>query len=460
MASQRIPNEWAGVIQAQSYANLKHDLEEKSLITLNKQLYKSELESQFQEKQAKKEQEKQFHDLESQVMQKNVKAFENYQEKLKNDKKIQQNVLFNEYFSNISQKRNLRLAEKNQALESDKEFVNKAKLQQQNDEYLKRNQKQEKNSLEQNFLLARNRLKDEEVKVKETEKKIDQELIQLNIEKVNKRDQDYKNLFENIERNAEIKKKVYEPVSNASQMRIYQNYDVINNWEKEAKKKQQDKELQELQKKLNNRREISEGLKSQLNEKNKKFEMLKADYNLEKNLVTENINIYKSTVEKAKIEKARAREDYFKDLAAQKAEKDLQKMTSKLMNDKEKVLNSELLKKIDQKQEIEFRAVPGLHPRVSPLQNTFNRAHKSMTGFPEPTPQSNGRNISQEARDFNMSSQNQDYQRLSPPSYDVDFTKHNPITNPIGSPNQNYFNSPFYRGKGISSLNTGNIFKI
>ena len=49
-------------------------------------------------------------------------------------------------------------------------------------------------------------------KKKQAEKKMDQDLALQNIEKYNKREQDYKNFFEKIDKEKEAKKKVFDKV--------------------------------------------------------------------------------------------------------------------------------------------------------------------------------------------------------------------------------------------------------
>ena len=118
------PNDWADVIQDQSYANIKSEAQERSLKNLNKQVYKSELENQFREKQIQRENERQLRELDAQLLYQKKDAFTKYEEKAKNEKKKFQEQLSLEYNSDIINKAIQKRNQADSELNQDKNMLN------------------------------------------------------------------------------------------------------------------------------------------------------------------------------------------------------------------------------------------------------------------------------------------------------------------------------------------------
>ena len=207
------PNEWANVILAQSYANLKQETEEKSLKNLNKQIYKDELDHQYQQKKLQKEKITQEKQIETQIRKQKEEALKIFEEKCKLDKKKTQEELSLEYSSIILNKKAQKHLQEKKELNSDKNILESIKLQINRENIQKWHQKEKNIQSEQNFLYTSAKLKEDYYsKKKQAEKKMDQDLALQNIEKYNKREQDYKNFFEKIDKEKEAKKKVFDKV--------------------------------------------------------------------------------------------------------------------------------------------------------------------------------------------------------------------------------------------------------
>ena len=447
------PNDWADVIQAQSYANIKSEAQERSLNNLNKQVYKSELENQFREKQIQRENERQLRELDAQLLYQKKDAFTKYEEKAKNEKKKFQEQLSLEYNSDIINKAIQKRNQADSELNQDKNMLNNIKSQFERDNLKKQLYKDEIINSELDFLQSQSKFRQEENRKREMEKKFEQEIVMKNIERVNRRDQDYRDHLEKLARENELKSKAYEKVISDSNNKEFQKAEIFSLWEKDASKKMHEKELRLLEQKLNSKREISFALQQQLFEKNQKKQQELEYFNLEKKRAEENSIRNRLFEEKTKNELTKSKDDYKKILDSQKEQKNYEKFNEKLMSPKEKNLNLGILKRIENKQDIEFTGVPGIHPRVSPLQNSFKRAHKSLAGFPDEFPGKHSRNISQELLHPNVLQSIESSRLNSVASFHIDPSKHDPIVNPLGSQHPINLNTHLLRGKGLALLN-------
>jgi hypothetical protein len=403
MSAYNNRNEWASVIQAQSYANLKHEMEEKSLKTLSKQVYQIELETQLKEKQQLKAKEVQEKGSDAQVIKQYSDALEKYEKELKNNKKRRQENLSLEYSSNINNKY-MRNADKiNFEKTQDKKIIDNVISQLEKDNLLRLYKKEQKIQSEKNFLSSSIKFKEFENQKRLEEKLKDQVLIQRSIENTDKRDKDHRDFFEKIYKTTEEKAKVYEKVISDIRNKEIEKSEIVSLWEEQANKKHQQNELFKIQNTL------------------------------------------------------KTREEYKKILETQLANKNTQKFFDKLMTEKEKSLNSDIIKKIEKNEDVEFRAVPGIHPRISPLQYSFKKAYRNFTGSSEDFSGLSHRNLNQSSfKSPVLYNSNKNPHFDSSSSFKRDTDKHNPITNPLGSTYQN--KNSFFRGRGLASLKSGNIF--
>ena len=453
------PNEWTDIIQAQSYAHIKSENEERSLKNLNKKVYKAELEAQFREKQLQREKEKQFKEIDSKMISQCTKALENYDSKLKSDKKRLQERLNIDYKSDINSKTEHKINQHFSELLEDKNTISNVKSQAERDSFLQRSRKQEKINSELDYLNSKSKFKEIEELKRINEKVNDQQLIFKNIEKVNKRDQDHRIFLEKIDRENEAKKRAYDKVIYDTQNKELKRYEIISSWEKETSDKEKQRYMLDLERKLNSKREINYVLSQQLDEKTKKKEQSLSVLNQERKKIEENLLSLRSSEEKAKFDLLKSQERYKQVLDFQKAEKYLERFNEKLLSPKEKTMNSGILKSIGSKEEIEFRGIPGIHPRVSPLLSSFKRAHRSLAGIPDELTVPLRKNLSQSINEPNTVRNISEYSRInSVNSYLVDVDRHNPITNPLGAVIPSHNNAHLYRGKGLASLTSGNIF--
>lgn len=450
MASVNNPNDWQKVIRAQSDYHYKQLLEEKSLEVLNKELYKSELERQLNEKSLKKIRETQESRTENQIMTEKIRSYKAGEQNKQSLKKDLQNYLSSEYSSEIQNKNFQKKQETFKNIKEDQEILNSAKRQLDNFIDFKRSMKVEKIIEEKDFLRSKSKEKEMIAKQREAEKKVDQELIFENIQKLTQREIQMQENLRKIEQKRAERVKVFEPVINDMYMKDIQKKSVIENWEKQVGKRQEEEELRKLQMKLENKRKLADGLKSQIEEKVMKKDLQVKDFNVEKLQMDETVRNYKFDVENSKYGQVKSQRDYFEYLKKQKLDFDLRKMNQNSMSPKERGVNQDILKKIEKNEEIEFRGVPGCHPRVSPLQLSIPRAYKGSAGSLD---LSRLRSSSQNIQNYdNVDGQNIGMLR---PELKI----HNPITNPIGENLRLEHNSITYRSRGMNSFGSDNIFK-
>ena len=145
--------------------------------------------------------------------------------------------------------------------------------------------------------------------------------------------------------------------------------------------------------------------------------------------------------EKNKIEEKKRKEYYKSILDLQTKEKDQEKLKKYAMDEKEKILNGQLIRKIEKNEEYDFKGIPGVYKSISPLRSSLSRGYQTSALPHEYTYNS--------MRNENKLCYPEDKQKLS---YENGLEKHNPITNPVGdiSPSQSQKN--FYRGRGLSNL--------
>jgi hypothetical protein len=451
MGSSRQLNDWSNVIRAQSEVYSKQVLEEKNLEQMNKELYKQELENQLRQKEQQKLKERQEAALEKDLVTEKIRSFQAFQQRSKEEKQSVKNYLNSEYSSDIQQKSSLKREEAVKNLKEEQKILHNAREQLENLIEFNKNSKFHKTNEEQDFLRSKFKEKEDSFKKKLQEKNSDQGMIQGNIEKFNRRDMEIQENLKKLELQRSEKMKIFEPVIFEAYQKEKSKDSIIANWERQSQSKQKEEELLKLQQKLENKRKLADGLKDQLQEKVVKHGKMLNEFDLEKAKMDQQLSNYRLEAEKMKNNQIKSQRDYFEFLQSQKFDFDMKKASQNVMSPQERVLNQDILRNIGKNEDVVFRGVPGLHPRVSPLQNSFLRAYKGST---------DNVNLSH----LRSSSQNfQNYSELdtqrSQKVTRFDDLKHNPISNPVGESYHIGVNSPYYRGRGMKYIQPSNIFK-
>ena len=451
MASSKQLNDWADVIRAQSELFLKQTFEEKNLEAVNKELYKQELENQLRHKELQKIKEKQEAEQEKNLVTEQIRNYQAFQQRNKEEKQSLRNYLSSEYTANIQNKSLVKREENFRNLKEEQVLLNNAKTQLENLMEFNRSVKTKQVEQEKDFFWNKMKEKDDAVVKKFNEKKTDQDLIHENIDRISKREQEFHNNIKKIDQQRSERMKKFEPVINELQKKESSQNSIITSWENQVQRKQKEEELRRLREKLENKRKLAEGLKYQLQDKERKQNQILSGLDLEKIQMSEHINSYRKDTENWRNSQIKSQKDYFEFLQNQKADFDFKKSSQNLMSPKEKDINKDILRKIDRKEEVQFTGVPGLHPRVSPLQNSFLRAYN---GSSDSVNISHLRSSSQNFQHYSEI-ESQGSQKLTR----FQAERYNPITNPISDHHPVVSNTPYYRGNGMKFIQPTNIFK-
>ncbi|CAG9323488.1 unnamed protein product [Blepharisma stoltei] len=460
------PNDWAALVEAQSKANLMQERADAELASLNKKLLREELDKQLQEKQQQRLEDQMLRDIEANVMLQKGKAIKDYDQRAKQEYRYMQQQLGQEYQDMSSYKAQLRAQMNQQEKSSDKSWLNSISNQMELDNRTKKQLKEEKIKTELEVLRLKEWQKETERKQRENEKLRDQELIRQNIEKVNLRDQNLADFNRNLDEIRKNKTVVYEPVARFNLEKEIKKVEIVNQWENDARRRAEEKANQEREKKMASKQDTIQTLEMQLQEKNAKREMERMQFEREKQNMQKQVESTRNYEVQMKALRAREKEEYKQVLEDQSQNRMMQQYNELKMDEKEKQIFSPILASKD---DIAFKAVPGIHPRESPLQKAFLRAHRSFSQLPnvsqcnsrDPSPSGFQRNPSNFGDDklYGGGSPTSDIfsiKRTSRNEFFFDPQKHDPIVNPLGAsiPRPN-FGASFQRGKGLSLLHVG-----
>ncbi|CAG9310991.1 unnamed protein product [Blepharisma stoltei] len=459
------PNDWAALVEAQSKANLMQEKADAELASLNKRLLRDELDRQLQEKEQQRRDEQMLREIEANLMLKKSKAIQDYDQRAKQEYKYMQQQLGQEYQDMSSYKAQLRAQMNQQEKSADKSWLNTLSNQMDRDNKMKRDLKEEKVRTEMEVLRLKEQQREYERQQRENERLRDQELIRQNIERVNLRDQKLMDFNKNLDEQRTNKAVVYDPVARENLEKEIKKVEVVNQWENEARRRAEEKMNQERERRMANKQETIQTLQQQLQEKNMKREMERMDFEREKQTIQRQVENTKSYETQLKFLRAKEKEEYKQVLENQSQNKMMQKYNELKMDEKEKQIFSPIL---TSNEDLEFKAVPGIHPRESPLQKAFLRAHRSFSQLPnpnsptsrDPSPGGLSRNASNfgDDKSFAGSPVNGSFsnRKTSRNEFFFDPQKHDPIINPLGAniPRPG-FGSTFQRGKGLSLLHVG-----
>jgi len=434
---QNIPNDWAPVIAAQQESTVKKDQEERQLNSLNKKLYKQELDKQLLEKKNASQKDQQYRQLENQYIRQKERAIKDWDSYSKQQQRLMQEHWAKEYETEMQQRTNQQANQFQNELAKDRQWLEALKRQQAEHEESLRQMKEIKNKSEKQVLYEKQLAKEQENQRKQLEKLKDQEMIQKNIEEMQRRSREFSQLIHQKDREIQKKTQAYQPVAQDSQKKNYLFYNLERKWEEDHKRKQEEDLQRQLRRRQENLFNTNYTIHNQLQERMAQKQREKEDFEKEKKQVRDYEQHFREHQNQIKQKQQQEKQDYHSFLAQQKEEKDSEKMKQLKMNDRERRFHSEFIQ--TENKDFNFPGVPGAHPRESPLQSTFKRAYNSYRHIPSnPPSKASSNHGDRDSRE-----------------YLFDPRKHDPIVNPLGATVPRPMNSPLTKGKGISLLYAG-----
>ena len=452
MNKSRKQNDWEKIVKAQTYSIQAADFQEKSLIDRNKKNYSKALESQLQEKSLAKAKELKSKEQDALMIYSNLNDFNQFQERKQIFHKELKKQMYEELSNHTLNKElnNSRSAAMELAVDNKNLDESRTRISQ--EEVIRANKKKERENQEVNFLNLKYLRNEREKKMKELEKKSELDLVHGSIEKINKQEKDYLDMYTEILNKQNMKSKSYSQVAIDKQLGEIAHHELISKWDNEYKQKLLAQEKQDIE--FRRRRKLEEGLilQQQIYEKSIIKEQEKLQIEKEKEYIDLTALRHKHNDYIRKLEENSRKEQYRNILEAQLEHRRIEKLNENTLNFKEQLAHSPILRLVERNEEIEFKGIPGVYKERSPLKSALLSNSKSQRLFhpvktsvnlvktptfsPEPTPKIVPRKISRHRTES-----------------DFHLEKHNPITNPIGDISPCRSHSSFHRGRGLSKLN-------
>ena len=437
------PNDWKIFAESQAKAKTLQDFQEKSLSRFSKDFYRSEIHAQLREKSQQKY---------SEVLEKQKAEFAmtntlKHEETLKlsesqrthKAKKSYLNDCLNQLESKISK------AEENfnKNRELERSIVRYNRLSEESYKALQSLKKSQRISSFQQYIAQKSlekNVKTEELKV---EKFKEQDLVNESIEQFDKNQIEYREKLKSIEERQRDYQKVYSDVQRISNNEFRIKSELVQKWEFEKKIENEAKEAVYLEAQHKLKKAQGKGIRSQINEKLEKQKLEKLQKSQEKGY--SDLTVLKEQIMKKqeKVNEMEFKNYYKKTLQYQICEKEEERFNENTLNEREKLINKEIIEKYERGEEVDFKGVPGMHRTQSALKASMLR-EKFISNFSSPQKVLRTEKDEISPMKTRPTSERSFYSNTSPDK------KHDPILNPIGSCRR--LDSSFQRGKGISSL--------
>ena len=433
MSKGYYPNEeaeWPAVIRAQDETSKYLMKQEKEVKQKSKIRYKEELDKQLLQKH--QNQLSEFVDLKEErtyLTQQNeaMKKFELLKKQAdrsfeqlflkvnKTDQSVKQKKLYNDLKSERDQEK--------KHIQDSLNFENQRKL--------------EENSIRNKIVKEQQRVLDQQLQIKkencfnkEQEKERERKMIEKNMEVMKKREQSYKNFYDQKLANLEQKSKIFQPVMEKD--KVNQEFIRKRNeeWEKVMRDKAvvKDKQDEFLRKKAVS--EMRNELDRQIDEKYQR-RVNQAQESLREQELARSVAENEKRKREVEIEQKRKKMNELKSFLEKQLDEKQRNLEQVYMDPVEKKMNSKLLEQVNSHKPVAFVGVPGIHSSVSPQKNSFDRVFKSPSRIVEYSQL----DIRSERSSNSLNSVSKSFS-IYPEKYrfkGCDLTKHDPIVNPIGS---------------------------
>jgi hypothetical protein len=435
------PNDWKKLIDSQTKAISYQDFQEKSLERFSKNFYRSEIHSQLIEKNEQNYQKTLDKQIEGHKMSETLKS-QNFEDLRRLHLKLkQQSTIFNDYIQQINSKLEKDESDLSKNLELERSIVKFHKLAEDSAKVLKSLKKSERISSFQAFIAEKSLEKIAKVEELNLNKEKDQQLVNESIEKFNKHQVEYRKKIKDVEKKQAENQKAYLQVIRSESQKFRSKTELVEKWLDEKKHESEAKEVIYLQEKLRMKKNQGKVLRFQMQEKSerKKEEVIRKTQDKEYSDLT--VLKEKFLKNQEKVNENQFKSYYNKVLRHQICEKEFDKYHENTFNQREKMINKEIIENFHNDEENQFRGVPGLHRSQSALKSSLLR--NSIKGQMFFSPQKKVQSPVKEASSRRGRSCDQSFVN------DID-NRHDPILNPIGS--KKILNASFQRGKGIASL--------
>jgi hypothetical protein len=397
-------------------------------------MYKSVIDAQVQYKATMRQKDLAAKEQEALSQYRSLNDYEQFKSSQKTLNRLTKNSLFQAYTDQINSKQKKIQENLTREKQFDQKMLSLNQLAIENSKTLENLRKTQRISAYQDFLDEKyyENLKKQEEKSKEKLKEAQN--LHESIESFYKNQEDYYNTLARIEHRQQVNQKSYKPVQQSENLRNRSRSEVILKWEEEAEQKKLALEAVENEKRKKMLRSETHALLAQMNEKVMKKDWEKSQMVLEKQ--SSDLNILRNNLQNdhSRSFNQEFKENYKKCLIDQIGQKEDERFRENLLNEREKIVNQDVLIKSTTGQDLDFKAIPGLH-RSQSVARPWSRASNES--------ESDLQNSMKILKKNPFHSEN--YSSLS-----LDLKKHDPIVNPIGFSFDS--NRSFRRGRGLATL--------
>lgn len=426
------PNDWKQFIDYQAKTVKHQDYQANLLKQQKKEHYRSIIEAQIQYKAAQKQKELQLKEQEALELYQSLNDYQQFKSSQKTLNTLTKNSIFHDYSKQVAlKKQNLEETHKKDK-EFEKNFIIHNKQAIESSKTLENLKKTQTISTFQEFIAEKNNetLKKHENDIKNKFK--ERQLLNESTESFYKNQRDYYNTLSKIQEKQQAYQKMYVPVQTSENSKRRSRSELIEKWEDEAERKKTAQEICELERKKKLKRFEIQTLQNQINEKKQQKDLEKLQVSWDKQ--SSDLNIVQNRIQKNQQKEFldEFKKDYKSNLEGQIWEKEQERFYENTLNRTEKVINKEIFDKSSNGEEMDFKAIPGLH-RSQSVRRPSSRLSE-INGF-----EAVAKVESRSKGGLNCSF-----------SSEKSFFKHDPITNPIGFSLD--ANRSFRRGRGLATL--------
>jgi hypothetical protein len=432
-------NDWKAYIDAQVTSTKKQDRNEAEVKRLSKSYYKSIIDSQLEHKKATRAYEASAKEEEALKVYKSLDDYQQFRKNQREAKNQRQTGLFRDYSNQLLMNAAYRERRNNVELTLEKKLVRENEMIARKQKEIELNRKFERIKAENEFIQEKNREKQNESIKQVIETHHDKELIDESMNNSTKYQKEYANTLKKIADKQSKYEAVYQQVMKNNKIHHRTTSALISKWEAEALNKSIAIDAIEKEKKARQKKIEHQTLKNQINEKIKAKLLAKEDTSKEKDNMDLTLLRYKFVNEKEKTEQTKKKEHYKAILDHQIREKQVEEQNKDCLTFKEKEYHGYINEKVRNNEEIDFKGIPGVYRSQSTLRTSFMNDRKLCQ-----TPLSSMENESFIEHSGRKST-------LKTSHSIADFTKHDPILNPIGTSFEH--NANYHRGKGLKYLN-------
>ena len=426
------PNDWKQFIDFQAKTVKLQDSQANALKQQNKEHYRSIIEAQIQYKALQKQRDLEAKEQEALSLYQSLNDYEQFKSSQKTLNSLTKNSIFNEYSKQVSSKHEKLQELYNKDKELEKAIIANNKKAIESSINLEKLKKTQTISSFQDFLNYKN---SETLKKHENEirsKLRERQILNESSESFFKNQRDHYNTLSKIEEKQQIYQQSYIPVQSSENFRRRSRSELVEKWEAEVERKKTAQEICEFERKTKQKRSEIQILQNQINEKIQQKNMEKLQISFEKQ--SSDLGIIQNRIQKNQQKEFLNdfKKDYGKNLESQIWEKEQERFRENTLTAKEKMVNKEIFDKSSNGEEMDFKAIPGLH-RSQSVRRPSSRLSE-ISGFETLIKQENPKKMC-----LNSSF-----------ASEKSITSHNPITNPIGYSLD--LNRSFHRGRGLLTL--------